>query len=1440
MNKKNQWLQEWENWKDNLWGKQAKGKLKVESKKESLGNDLYRVEIHKVRKQTYDGTEAGDTTFKWARNNGAIAARVVQISDSGEIVTIQSNPQAQFYKENWIEINSEERELAGLPGYFAKIEHVKNNELTLGEESELEKIKELEQENPIITARLWGDEAKEIASNEDITLEKDIKIKFDDDDSNKYRTGDYWLIPTRSQEAVVWDGDGEEPHGIDYYYCPLAIAKYSSSKGNWEEEITDCRKVFPALTEVFRETAVMNGTIKGTSLSLGVHGYNDSRRASDLEKVKHTEDKLDIQGGKHLKLNVGYWQDELGGTLPDVPDAEIGFWVNDQKKMYLTKDLLTITEGVSVNPSLTVTGNLTVTGTSHLQGVVSIGGGDPDEAIGLKVKQDLSVIAGSAGEVVGLKLEPKLTANNNNDKLTGLRIVPDFHVIGDKKGVKEYGLIVEGGKVGIGANRSEDEESDRLNIGMDLHQTLSVKDDLDWVVGLYINPDFTNTVFYPPRRYGLMVAKGQVGVGSLKSLGEVDDLGMRVGVNLQPEVSGKNEPDKLVGLYINPKYTNDVNIGEKDKYGLIVEGGRVAFGPKVTPVPGGDEEYLVDIGRDGAVSRLKVAGDLEVYGKVTYHAKKEKAGKIELGQQNEDKLQIHGKLETQHTSGKLKVTSPLEIELEGGNTQDFLSLFSANDSENVNGRIVWKKGTVTEPGDAYNEDAQVVAAIYSSLKADGVAGDLRFGTTSAGTVTDRMVITADGKVGIGTTTPGTNQLQVTGTTDLATLIVENGLQVKGKDGTKYTKMLKLHLEGVQTENQDEREENPTLKVKNGGVCIGAESIPKDDEKRDVDVEEIKLYVDGKVTFAQDLSVFGKAKVNTLNVKPKLKATKKDDVLTAVEIDPSFDIKKTDSLEFQNVKQWGLKVVSGDVKIASGNVAIGSDDPAGHKLKVASGTTLLDGDLQVGESNIALKVNQKKQEVGIGGVSESNYKLAVAGATKIAGKLEVVPSLSGASNAVEIKPTFTKSGNQTAVLIDPTFPKDKTKNFGLHVVKENVALCSTSGGVAIGSSDPAGKRLKVTGETLLENKLTVSNGGVAVSAGGVAVSAGGTTTDALTVTGDTTLGNATLSGTLGVTGDSTLSSNLAVSGNVAIGSTTVDASHKLKVTGGTTTDTLTVTGASTLSSLTASGNVAIGDKNAGNEHSRMQSGLNCPLYVYKYDVQDSNLVEMARFERGCDDASNVAEAEGGYIGLWLNDCGTQKNNKKSRIEAARISWRFDNKDQGGGKNDEVSGRLGFWTSHDKASNPDSPQHDLVERLTIRKDGKVGIGTKDPDVKLQVMGDIKSNDNKLTSDGTLKENIQTLKDGLSKILGLRGVTYQRKDNKEVPQEATEIGLVAQEVEEFFPELVSTDSEGTKSLSYSRLIAPLIEAVKDQQGQILGLVQQIQQQQTQIEQLQALNNG
>jgi len=84
----------------------------------------------------------------------------------------------------------------------------------------------------------------------------------------------------------------------------------------------------------------------------------------------------------------------------------------------------------------------------------------------------------------------------------------------------------------------------------------------------------------------------------------------------------------------------------------------------------------------------------------------------------------------------------------------------------------------------------------------------------------------------------------------------------------------------------------------------------------------------------------------------------------------------------------------------------------------------------------------------------------------------------------------------------------------------------------------------------------------------------------------------------------------------------------------------------------------------------------------------------------------------------------------------------------------------------------------------------------------------------SDARVKENVYTIENALDKTLKLRGVTYNRTD---VEDKSTKIGVIAQEIMQVLPEVVSEDETGMYGVSYGNLTAVLIEAIKEQQKQI-----------------------
>ena len=96
----------------------------------------------------------------------------------------------------------------------------------------------------------------------------------------------------------------------------------------------------------------------------------------------------------------------------------------------------------------------------------------------------------------------------------------------------------------------------------------------------------------------------------------------------------------------------------------------------------------------------------------------------------------------------------------------------------------------------------------------------------------------------------------------------------------------------------------------------------------------------------------------------------------------------------------------------------------------------------------------------------------------------------------------------------------------------------------------------------------------------------------------------------------------------------------------------------------------------------------------------------------------------------------------------------------------------------------------------------------------------------SDRRAKTNIQPLGGVLGKVMSLNGVTFDRPSVNEMKGEfATgSIGVIAQEVESVYPELVRESRSGLKAVNYTGLVPVLLEAIKEQQEQIELLEQRI----------------
>jgi hypothetical protein len=87
--------------------------------------------------------------------------------------------------------------------------------------------------------------------------------------------------------------------------------------------------------------------------------------------------------------------------------------------------------------------------------------------------------------------------------------------------------------------------------------------------------------------------------------------------------------------------------------------------------------------------------------------------------------------------------------------------------------------------------------------------------------------------------------------------------------------------------------------------------------------------------------------------------------------------------------------------------------------------------------------------------------------------------------------------------------------------------------------------------------------------------------------------------------------------------------------------------------------------------------------------------------------------------------------------------------------------------------------------------------------------------VSSDARLKANIVSLGSTLAKLLLIDGKTYTMKKNGK-----QKIGVLAQDIQKVFPELVTTDDKDMMAVNYQGLVPVLINALKEQDDKISRL--------------------
>lgn len=220
--------------------------LKPETGYSRLENQLYHIEVHK-------SGDRDNATFKWSRENGSIVASIKKRDEKDGnkvIVEFAGNDDVRGFKpDQWVEILDDKMDLNDQRGNLVQIASVESTPNETDIKIKLKTYPDFDvSRHPKL--RRWdqsGESANGLSMKSGfISIENGIEVEFSD---GSYKSGDYWLIPARAmgeKGEIEWPyTEPQPPLGIKHHLCRLALLKKDEG---WK--IEDCRKLFPAVTEL--------------------------------------------------------------------------------------------------------------------------------------------------------------------------------------------------------------------------------------------------------------------------------------------------------------------------------------------------------------------------------------------------------------------------------------------------------------------------------------------------------------------------------------------------------------------------------------------------------------------------------------------------------------------------------------------------------------------------------------------------------------------------------------------------------------------------------------------------------------------------------------------------------------------------------------------------------------------------------------------------------------------------------------------------------------------------------------------------------------------------------------------------------------------------------------------------------------------------------------
>lgn len=124
------------------------------------------------------------------------------------------------------------------------------------------------------------------------------------------------------------------------------------------------------------------------------------------------------------------------------------------------------------------------------------------------------------------------------------------------------------------------------------------------------------------------------------------------------------------------------------------------------------------------------------------------------------------------------------------------------------------------------------------------------------------------------------------------------------------------------------------------------------------------------------------------------------------------------------------------------------------------------------------------------------------------------------------------------------------------------------------------------------------------------------------------------------------------------------------------------------------------------------------------------------------------------------------------------------------------------------------HNITNTNTLTATA-VNAGTANVTGDADVGGDVYARSFYYTSDVNLKQDFKAIDRPLDRLLQVHGVTFNWREDGEA-----DVGLMAQEVQQYFPQLVNQAPDGHLTVKYGNLIAPVIEAIRELRAKNVSL--------------------